>query len=108
MSTIDKQHIAAVRKLEQPGYTFAGADWMHPADGASPTPAITDALHALLVRRADDLEGCTEGSDELAAIADAVEAYETVSWPLARSPTARVREKRISAKTPPEGTRSHG
>jgi len=52
MSTIDKQHIAAVRKLEQPGYTFAGADWMHPADGASPTPAITDALHGLLVRRA--------------------------------------------------------
>jgi len=38
MSTIDKQRIAAVRKLEQLGYTFAAGDWMHPA-GASPTPA---------------------------------------------------------------------
>ena len=27
MSTIDKQRIAAVRKLEQLGYTFAGDDW---------------------------------------------------------------------------------
>jgi hypothetical protein len=71
MSTIDKQRIAAVRKLEELGYTFAAGDWMHPTDGASPAPAITDALHALLVKRADDLEGCTEGSGEereLAAI----------------------------------------
>jgi len=47
---------------------------MHPADGISPAPAITDALHALLVKRADELEGCTEGSDEereLTAIVDA-------------------------------------
>jgi hypothetical protein len=29
LSTIDKQRIAAVRKLEQLGYTFS--DWMHPA-----------------------------------------------------------------------------
>ena len=88
MSIIDKQRIAAVRKLEQLGYTFAGDDWMHSTDGASPAPAITDALHALLVRRADDLEGCPEGSDEervLAAIVDAIEAYEAVRWPLGRT-----------------------
>jgi hypothetical protein len=84
MSTIDNQRIAAVRKLEQLGYTFAGDDWMHPSDSASPAPAITDALHALLLRRADDLEGCIEGSPEegeLGAIADAIEAYEAVRWP---------------------------
>jgi hypothetical protein len=88
MSTIDKQRIAAVRTLEQLGYTFAAGDWLHPTSDAAPAPAITDALHALLVKRCDDLEGCTEGSDEereLAAITDAIEAYEAVRWPLGRT-----------------------
>jgi hypothetical protein len=43
MSTIDKQRIAAVRKLEQLGYAFAGDDWMRPAsDDGAITPSITD------------------------------------------------------------------
>ena len=86
MSNIDKQRVAAVRKLEQLGYTFA-AGWMHPTYDTAPAPAITDALHNLVVKRADDLEGCAEGSDEdreLAAITDAIEAYEVVRWPLGR------------------------
>jgi hypothetical protein len=85
MSTIDKQRIAAVRKLDQLGYTFAGDDWMHPAnDAAVIAPTITDELHAMLVRRADDLEGCPAGPDEereLAAIDPAIGAYEAVPWP---------------------------
>jgi hypothetical protein len=83
MSNIDKQRVAAVRKLEQLGYTFAAGDWMHPANDTA-APAITDALHALLVARADALMGCAEGSDEeaeLAAIINAIEAYEAVRWP---------------------------
>ena len=39
---------------------------------------------ALLVTRADTLEGYTEASPqeaELAALADAIEAYEAVRWP---------------------------
>ena len=57
---------------------------MHPANNAASAPAITDALHALLVKRADGLEGYTAGSDEeheLVAITDAIEAYEAVRWP---------------------------
>jgi hypothetical protein len=85
MSTIDKQRMAAVRKLEQLGYTFAGDDWMHPANDATAiAPTITDELHAMLVKRADDLEGCAPGSEqerELAAIERAIGAYEAVRWP---------------------------
>ena len=78
-----KQRIAAVRKLERLGYTFAAGDWHAPVL-ATPTSAQADAIHAILVQRADVLEGCPEGSEEereLAALADAVEAYETVPWP---------------------------
>jgi hypothetical protein len=85
MSKIDKQRIAAIRKLEQLGYTFAGEDWIHSAnETAAMTPTITDELHAMLVKRADDLEGCSAGSDEereLAAIERAIGAYEAVRWP---------------------------
>ena len=48
VSNIDKQPIAAVGKLEELGYTFAG-EWMHPANDASLAilvPAVTDPMHA--------------------------------------------------------------
>ena len=83
---IDRQRVAAVKKLEELGYTFAEGEWMEPGSGAV-APKITDALHALLVKRADELTGSAEGSDEereLAAISGATEAYEAVRWPKGR------------------------
>ena len=53
---IDKQRVAAVKKLEELGYTFAEGELMAPGHGAV-APKITDALHALLVKRADELDG---------------------------------------------------
>ncbi len=83
MSNVDRQRIAAVRNLEQMGYTFADGDWVQPANEAV-APVITDALHALLVRRADALMTCPEesvGACEIAAISDAVDAYVAARWP---------------------------
>ena len=90
MVDIDRQRITAVIRMEAQGYVFDGMEWQ-PVEGAS-VPSITtaaDALHARLVMRADALAGCTEGSDEereLAAITDAIEAYEAVRWPEGKIP----------------------
>jgi hypothetical protein len=87
VSNIDKKRITAVRKLEELGYTFANNDWMHRDNDVARAPAITDALHAPLLERAHELEGCTEGSDaerEFANITDAIKAYKAV-LPLGRT-----------------------
>src|SRR5262245_26342831 len=49
----------------------------------------TDAMHALLVERADELMGCAENSPEgaeLASIVEAIEAYEALRWPQGKIP----------------------
>jgi hypothetical protein len=43
-----------------------------------------DAMHALPIKRADELMGCTEGSpeeEELRALSEAIDAYEAKRWP---------------------------
>ena len=78
MNNLDKQITAAARDLDDfahGGFTPAWVELLR-------TPA--DRMHALLIERADALMGCTEGSPEeaeLATLADAIEAYETVRWP---------------------------
>jgi hypothetical protein len=50
---------------------------------------VTDAMHALLVKRADELMGCIEGSAEeaeLATLTDVIEAYEAQRWPAGKVP----------------------
>ena len=45
-------------------------------------------MHALLIKRADELMGCTEGSpeeEELRALADVIDAYEAKRWPTGKS-----------------------
>jgi len=86
---IDKKRVAAVRKLEALGYRYQGGQWVpaSPSVAAGPRSLMTaesDAMHGVLVHRADALEGCLKGSEEeieLKAIVDAIEAYETVRWP---------------------------
>jgi hypothetical protein len=78
-----------VRKLEALGYSYEGGGWVPASPSVAVGPrshmiAESDAMHGVLVQRADALEGCTEGSEEeveLKAIVDAIEAYEALRWP---------------------------
>ena len=70
-----------MRTLEHLGFKFDGELWV------GGVPAIVpeaDALHGLLMDRAEALAGGTDNSpesDELRAVADALDAYEAKRWP---------------------------
>jgi hypothetical protein len=86
---IDRQRIAAVRALEAIGYRFHGGEWLPPAGAPVPFTWEADAMHGMLMRRADALAGCTEGSDEeaeLKAIVGLIEVYEQKRWPQGKEP----------------------
>jgi hypothetical protein len=92
---LDRKRIAAVRALEALGYSYRSNEWVSPgAVGATPLHLTfeADAMHGALVRRADALAGCTEGSDEeaeLEKIIHLIEAYEFKRWPLGKEPGLR-------------------
>ena len=85
MSIFDKQRITSVRALEALGYSFPPI----PGDATVSLVREADQMHALLVQRADQLDGCTENSPEereLAAITDAIKAYERKRWSEGKAP----------------------
>jgi hypothetical protein len=87
MGEIDGQRISAVRKLHELGLAWHAGAWRNSDEADSLREA--DAMHALLVQRADALEGCSEGSPEeteLSSIIDVVEAYEEKRRPLGKIP----------------------
>jgi len=91
MSDIDRQRISGVKLLESLGYAFQGGEWHGPTGGVDLAPEA-DALHALLINRADALEGAAENSPEeteLFAITETVEAYEAKRWPDGREPRGK-------------------
>jgi hypothetical protein len=84
MSIIDKQRIAAVKHMEALGYTFTEGDWRAPCVTAPVVLDEADAMHSLLMLRADTLAGSTEGCDEageFARISETIRSYETKRWP---------------------------
>jgi len=89
VSNIDRERVAAVRKLEALGYRYEGDEWVTLTMTNQSILAEADALLSALVLGADALEGCPEGSEEeaeLAVICDAIEAYEAVRWPEGKVP----------------------
>lgn len=84
MSGVDRERISAVRTLESLGYSFRAGGWHPQLRGQGQPSAESDAMHRLLLQRADALIGCTDGSadqDELETIGEVIEAYESVRWP---------------------------
>jgi hypothetical protein len=76
------------RRIVAAGYIFRNDAWQAPASAPPASTAETDRMHALLVLWADQLMD-TEGSPEageLEAIAEALEAYESVRWPEGKVP----------------------
>ena len=91
MSEIDRQRISAVRAMEALGYTFNGFEWNAPGSGtvAQALREEADAMHALLVLRADEIEGYTEKSEEekeFGMLCEITEAYEAKRWPDGKVP----------------------
>src|SRR5215510_9750588 len=96
--SIDKQRIAVVAALEALGFKYTSdRGWLPPINSGcgaigETVPNFTaeaDAMHALLVVRADALMGEPEASDgatELQLIANAVEAFEIKRWPRDKVP----------------------
>jgi len=90
MGEIDRQRILAVQKVQELGLAWHADGWRKSTDAELLPEA--DAMHALLVRRADELEGYIEGSPEeaeLTSIVDALETYEEKRWPLGKIPGGR-------------------
>jgi hypothetical protein len=89
MSNIDRQRITAVQTLEAMGFRFTAGEWQPPGSPPPANMSEADTMHAILVQRADALDGCMEWSDEaaeLAAVTAAIEAYEARRWPEGKEP----------------------
>ena len=91
MSEIDKQRVRGVEVLREMGFTWRNGRWIPPLSAESRPPIVpaADAMHHVLIARADRLVGCVENSDdeeELVRIGEAVEAYEAQRWPRGKEP----------------------
>jgi len=95
--SVDKQRIAAVAALEALGFAFSpGHGWLPPIGSVGARQPVrpdcaaeADAMHALLVMRADVLKSALQketAAAELELITDAISAYEAKRWPHGKIP----------------------
>ena len=70
-------------------HVIIGDGFLNKLDEKKHFRGVHDRMHALLVKRADELMGCTENSPEeaeLAALTNVIEAYESQRWPEGKIP----------------------
>ena len=83
MRATNRRVTSTVKTMKELGYTCDRGVWTSSPEAVAHLAGVADGMHALLVRRADELGGCTEGSSEEAeyiALVEAIEAYETMRW----------------------------
>jgi hypothetical protein len=89
MGASNRQATPTVKTMKELGYTCDRGVWTSSPEAVAHLAGVADAMHALLIKRADELVGSVEGSPEeteLELIVDAIEAYEAKRWPLGRVP----------------------
>jgi len=79
MSLIDRQRVEAVRFLEAQGYAFEEGGWK-PIVGNTSATLEGDAIHAMMVRRAEAIAGHPDHEAEFESLTIAINAYESVRW----------------------------
>jgi hypothetical protein len=88
MSATSRQ-ATTVKTMKELGYTFDKGIWTSSPEAVAHLANVADKMHAILVSRADDLDGCTEGSPEEAEyikLVEAIERYEQERWPDGKIP----------------------
>jgi hypothetical protein len=89
MRASNRQAMSTIKTMKELGYTCDQGIWTSSPEAVAHLAGVADAMHTLLIKRADELVGCVEGSPEeaeLEAIVDAIEAYEAKRWPLGKVP----------------------
>ena len=80
---------ATAKTMKELGYTCDKGVWTSSPEAVAHLASVADKMHAVLVVRADELDGCTEGSPEEAEytkLVEAIEAYEQERWPDGKIP----------------------
>ncbi len=92
MRASNRQATSTAKTMRELGYTYDRGIWSSSPEAVAHLAGVADAMHAVLVRRADELGGCTEGSPEeieYKSIVEAIKRYEAKRWPEGKVPGGR-------------------
>src|SRR5262245_45829613 len=105
MSATSRQAKSTVKTMKELGYTCDNGVWTSSPEAVAHLARVADKMHALLVERADELDGCTEGSSEeteYTKLIEAIDAYEEQRWPDGKTLAARVSDLRAARRCAPD------
>ena len=92
MSATSRQAKSTVETMKELGYTCDNGVWTSSPEAVAHLARVADKMHAMLVDRADELDGCTAGSPEeteYIKLIEAIDAYEEQRWPHGKTPDGK-------------------